>query len=100
MTATTTPDLDAIERRLHPDNQFYYQDGGLGECIADAADLLTLARAQQQRIAELEAEVAECQKQPEELTCIECHKTWIYEAGGGRLVCPSCLGRAVRVLAP
>ena len=51
MTATTTPDLDAIERAadniLREDNalspRFFYE-------------LLALARAQQQQIAELEAE--------------------------------------------
>ncbi len=53
MTATTTPDLDAIDERLD----------GLVPAVrrlrlwSDCADLLRLARAQQQRIAELEAQL-------------------------------------------
>ena len=54
MTATTTPDLDAIQERLSfTTNSFV---GTHEEAAGFLRDLLIFTRAQQQRIAELEAE--------------------------------------------
>ncbi len=55
---TTTPDLDAIERRCFTSSE--KADAakfGFTSVLLDFRDVIALARAQQQRIAELERQV-------------------------------------------